>query len=493
MKLLAAALAAAAALSAAAAGEARGAGVPATSLVEAGACLHAPDSGMVRGFDVVTTEAAHAPGDVSGGHAGLAHLNDDMTAHHAVIAKAAADAEAAFNPEATSCCNGMLCEHASGVCCPGSTHCCARGYSCTGDFPPQCVDDQVDEQPAQEAPTRVHVERVVVKHKGKVVRDSGPLTPEAALKAAEPSTQDVRDQFGAVGGGGDDDKKPGLPAGLLSDANYPAPPAGSTGEAATQEGTQWPPMLAFAPDGSARSYVEEMQRDWTGGALLRNGTHNVLRDQLACQKQCDELPECRVARYARTNGECWLDSEVASAPAPCPRVRGLMNCVSLVKRSTKRDAVAFPYPSTVGLTRGEWAVSDLRNWIPSADEVAEQGGRLTRNGKRNLVDREEDCVKQCAGIRYCAVAMYMRSTGECYLSSKVARAGVRCALRGSQRNCASYVKRRKDEVKAADQRPLDASAAGAASASGAAGGGSTVVVPGEGGDQSFNVNVEQPN
>lgn len=45
----------------------------------------------------------------------------------------------------TMCCNGLTCKYLDGVCCPGSTHCCARGYLCNTDTnPPTCEDDLQD-------------------------------------------------------------------------------------------------------------------------------------------------------------------------------------------------------------------------------------------------------------------------------------------------------------------------------------------------------------
>lgn len=506
MNALAAAVAAvllveAAAAAAAAAGEPQGRlsprhnvrlPTPAAALVEveAGttACLAAPPA-------AVRITVRHPTDVLERDEAGRADLNSDMYRHHELNEEemardqAARDARQASN--ATSCCGGLACPFTAGVCCPGSTHCCDEGYTCSADFPPVCLDERVDTDNDQDAPTRIRVTRVTVHdNKGQKVLDTH---PHRAPVAAPPGTMGLpADQFGAAAPPAAPSAPPPAPGSIMSTANF-EPDGLSAGDVAARDGTAWPPMLAFASDGTARRYAREDQRDWCGNGLERNGTMNYVASESECLKQCDALDECRVARFTRTNGECWLDSEVAPTSGPCPAVRGLHNCVSYVKRATDRDAVAFPFPNAVGVSRGEWHVANSRNWLPTSADVAAVGGRLLRNGKRNRALRESDCVKQCAGIRYCAAAMYVRGNGECWLSSKVADRGVACAVRGGTRDCASYVKRKRDEVDAGDTRPLDTSPAAGVSGSVGAGPAAQGSTLSGGSNSQFTLNVEQPN
>jgi len=199
-------------------------------------------------------------------------------------------------------------------------------------------------------------------------------------------------------------------------------------------------MASMRSDGSGGSFVKSEQRDWSGHGLIRNGTLNLLAEEEHCYEQCDDIEECRIAMYIRTNGECWLDSALSSKPSPCPRINGKRNCASYVKKVSSLD-LNYEYGET-STRDDDWFTFDQQNWNVATAAVKDQGGRLLRNGKTNILTSEFECRKQCASLVYCRVALFIKNTGECWLSSKVATKGGRCAQRGRIRTCVSFVKKK---------------------------------------------------
>lgn len=347
------------------------------------------------------------------------------------------------------CCQGMLCRYRGGNCCNSSPYCCPADHVCTDDVPPRCRNASLNVY----GPVRMVVQSVT------------PVTPQAPQRPAPP-----REAGDGVKWPSLDDALPGESSETSSEQSQPATPQApdprrvdtslqildpnDVGEAILRgespEGAAWPPMGAFVPDGSAGVFVKEEQRVWTNNGLIRNGTTNKVKNETDCIAQCEDLQECRVALYLRTDGQCWLDSEVSRVPATCPVVLGRRNCVSYVKRVTPRD-IALEYGETT-VDEANWQIFDQQNWNVVSEDVRVQGGRLLRNGLRNIVMTETACREQCARLKYCRVAIYMRKTAECWLSSKVATSGAPCALRGRVRDCISFVKKRTSSSSSQQQR-----------------------------------------
>jgi len=212
-----------------------------------------------------------------------------------------------------------------------------------------------------------------------------------------------------------------------------------TPEQLAQFGQPWPPLSSVINDGLGGIFVKQTGTDWTGGGLIRNGTFNVVTTPDDCKAQCEGMPECRVVRYVTNTAQCWLDSDLAKTPSACPMVNGQRACVSYVKKTQKWDQ-NYEYGVTTSKDDA-FDVFDQENRLGQGNP--KNGGRLLRNGRRNIVDNLTACIKQCASLKFCVSMTYFRSNGECWLSSANGEVrGSKCARRSGRRDCISYIKKK---------------------------------------------------
>jgi len=197
------------------------------------------------------------------------------------------------------------------------------------------------------------------------------------------------------------------------------------------KGVPLPPFEAYSPSDETGMWDLRDGSDWRGFGLQRNGTDNRFANETACQDQCQQLDECRIAMYDRLTKNCWLDSKMGGSPRPCPKVNNSRSCVSFFKKMRSEDMHnPFGYAQ---LADESWHIIEQQNWKGDVG--------LVSNGFRNIFPDETACQKQCAETLYCRIAIYFRSTGECWLSSQVRSEGAKCAMRHNRRDCVSFIKR----------------------------------------------------
>lgn len=382
------------------------------------------------------------------------------------------------NPKlGNSCCSGRLCPFANGVCCDGSSHCCPSGSVCVKpctECPFICKDSADDEQDdtPQSQPQTESIGRKVVKvevfnaqfsreREGKTSAEDNAANEQK--KKAEQRAKRLEEQRAKV----DANRQSALDKvfeiinlGVVPPVPAPAPPNTThvdptlttehvtpvekkslTDEELAKLLGEWPPVpvrLIDDPDGKGDPWIKQPNVDWLGYELIRNGTFNRVSSVEDCKSQCMALLECRLFRFVSHNGECWLDSHHAYRPSACPLSEGQRNCVSYLKKYTKWDA-NYQWGRT-DTSRRNWFVIEQQNWLGHGNNAT--GGRLIRNGRQNVVKSEIECVQQCSEIKYCRSALFLRPSGECWLSSKVAKYGTKCARREDKRDCVTWVKKK---------------------------------------------------